>query len=84
LITSEEKGALDDWYVHNASLWLDLRVALFTLILLFTGERRFEQAVREAKVLQDANGDPKVPAERRQPELREIGPLIRAAATRTG
>jgi lipopolysaccharide/colanic/teichoic acid biosynthesis glycosyltransferase len=29
LVTTEEKGALDDWYVHNASVWLDLRVALY-------------------------------------------------------
>jgi hypothetical protein len=55
LITTEEKGALDDWYVHNASLWLDLRIALYTLIFLFTGERRSERAVREANVLQRTN-----------------------------
>ena len=73
LVTTEEKGALDDWYVHNASFWLDLRVALFTLIFLFTGERRFEQAVREAKVLQKANGQPKTPADRNRPDLRELG-----------
>jgi lipopolysaccharide/colanic/teichoic acid biosynthesis glycosyltransferase len=23
LITKEEKGALDDWYIRHASLWLD-------------------------------------------------------------
>jgi lipopolysaccharide/colanic/teichoic acid biosynthesis glycosyltransferase len=55
LVTTEEKGALDDWYVQNASFWLDLRVAIFTLIFLFTGERRSERAVREANDLQHAN-----------------------------
>ena len=25
LITKEEKGALDDWYIRHASLWLDAR-----------------------------------------------------------
>lgn len=55
LITTEEKGALDDWYVHKASLWLDLRIALYTIIFVFTGERRFEQAMHQAKVLQEAN-----------------------------
>jgi hypothetical protein len=40
LITREEKGALDDWYIRYASLWLDVRIALLTLRVLFTGERR--------------------------------------------
>jgi hypothetical protein len=35
LVTTEEKGALDDWYVHNASFWLDLRIAFYTLIFFF-------------------------------------------------
>jgi hypothetical protein len=46
--SKEEKGALDDWYIRHASLWLDARIALFTLRVLFTGERRSEQAVTEA------------------------------------
>jgi hypothetical protein len=48
LITKEEKGALDDWYIRHASLWLDARIALLTLRVLFRGERRSEQAVSEA------------------------------------
>jgi hypothetical protein len=38
----------DDWYIRNASLWLDARIALFRLRVLFRGERRSEQAVSEA------------------------------------
>jgi len=73
LITTEEKGALDDWYVHNASFWLDLRIALYTLTFLFTGERRFEQAVQQATVLQQrANGHSKMPVEHHRCEPREI------------
>jgi lipopolysaccharide/colanic/teichoic acid biosynthesis glycosyltransferase len=84
LITTEEKGALDDWYVQNGSFWLDLRIALFTLTFLFTGERRFEQAVLEAQAMQNAkvlqqakveqqiNGLSKLPLERKRPELREM------------
>jgi hypothetical protein len=72
LVTTEEKGALDDWYVRNASFWLDLRIALFTLTFLFTGERRFEQAVREANALQQANGHSKTPVERKRFEPRDI------------
>ena len=52
LITPEEKGALDDWYVQKASLWLDLCIALLTLRFLLTGERRSEKALREAESLQ--------------------------------
>ena len=59
LITTEEKGALDDWYVHNASLRLDLRIALLTMRFLFTGERRSETAVMEATAQQWANGHSK-------------------------
>jgi hypothetical protein len=45
IVTREEKGALDDWYIRRASLWLDARIALLTLRVLFTGERRSEQAL---------------------------------------
>ncbi|MFZ1150868.1 MAG: sugar transferase, partial [Xanthobacteraceae bacterium] len=72
LVTTEEKGALDDWYVHNASFWLDLRIAFYTLMFLFTGERRGEQAVQEATLLQQTNGHAKVPEERKRAEIREI------------
>jgi len=27
LVTTEEKQKLDEWYVRNASLWLDLKIA---------------------------------------------------------
>jgi lipopolysaccharide/colanic/teichoic acid biosynthesis glycosyltransferase len=64
LITTEEKGALDDWYIHNASLRLDLRIALLTIRFLFTGERRSEAAVSEANSLQWANGHSKRPVDR--------------------
>jgi hypothetical protein len=73
LITTEEKGALDDWYVHNASFWLDMRIALYTLAFLFTGERRAERAVHEATLLQQTNGHFKT-EERKSAEIREITP----------
>lgn len=71
LITTEEKGALDDWYIQNASLWLDLRTVLFTVIFLFTGERRFEQPVRDANALQKVSGHAKTSAERKRFEPRD-------------
>jgi hypothetical protein len=71
LVTTEEKGALDDWYVHNASFWLDLRIALYTTFM-FTGERRGEQAVHEAKLLQQTNGHSKTLKERQRAEIGDL------------
>jgi lipopolysaccharide/colanic/teichoic acid biosynthesis glycosyltransferase len=67
LITTEEKGALDDWYVQHASLWLDLRIALLTMRFMFIGERRSEQAVNDANSLQQTSALPPTPV------LREVG-----------
>jgi lipopolysaccharide/colanic/teichoic acid biosynthesis glycosyltransferase len=55
LVTPEEKGALDEWYVRHASLWVDLRVVLLTLRFFITGERRSEEAVRNAYSVQQAD-----------------------------
>jgi lipopolysaccharide/colanic/teichoic acid biosynthesis glycosyltransferase len=44
----KKKGVLDDWYIRHCSLWLDARIALLRLRVLFMGERRSEQAVTEA------------------------------------
>jgi len=38
-LTEHEKLALDLWYVHRRSLWLDLRILGRTLIMLIAGER---------------------------------------------
>jgi hypothetical protein len=58
--------------VHNASFWLDLRIAFYTLMFFFTGERRVEHAVQEATLLQQTNGYSKMPEERKPAEIREI------------
>jgi lipopolysaccharide/colanic/teichoic acid biosynthesis glycosyltransferase len=36
-ITTEEKDQLDEWYIRNASLLLDLRIALLTFRYIFLG-----------------------------------------------
>jgi hypothetical protein len=48
------QGALDDWYIHNASFWLDLRNKLC---------RRHCPAPRQPQ--QQANGEIKKPVARR-------------------
>ena len=49
LLSVEEKTALDEWYVRNASLWLDLRIIYLTLPYVFKGESRSEAAIAEAR-----------------------------------
>lgn len=82
LVTTEEKGALDDWYVHNISFWLDLRIVLYTFIFLFTGERRVDRAVHEATLLQQTNGQSKPSAEPKRAEIREIAAARRQSAAK--
>ena len=44
LVSVDEKNALDEWYVKNASLALDLTIALRSILIIFTfaGDRRNE------------------------------------------
>jgi lipopolysaccharide/colanic/teichoic acid biosynthesis glycosyltransferase len=46
LVSAAEKNDLDDWYVHNASLWLDLKILLRTISIVLTGDRRTEKLSR--------------------------------------
>ncbi len=47
-ISADEKDALDFWYIQHASLWLDLKVLVHTLIIVTTGERLNRNAIRQA------------------------------------
>ncbi|MFZ0846191.1 MAG: sugar transferase [Pseudolabrys sp.] len=40
LLTSAEKNELDEWYIRNASLRLDLWILAKTIVVIFRGERR--------------------------------------------
>jgi lipopolysaccharide/colanic/teichoic acid biosynthesis glycosyltransferase len=42
LIAAAEKNALDEWYVRNWSVWLDIRIIARTLIIVLTGDKRDE------------------------------------------
>jgi lipopolysaccharide/colanic/teichoic acid biosynthesis glycosyltransferase len=48
-LSREDKAALDIWYVAHFSLGLDFRIALRTLLLLFSAERVNHEAVRAAR-----------------------------------
>jgi hypothetical protein len=56
LISPEEKTALDEWYIHHASLRLDAAIILRTVWLLITRDRRNERAISSALVEQ-SNGN---------------------------
>jgi lipopolysaccharide/colanic/teichoic acid biosynthesis glycosyltransferase len=39
-LTADEKEGLDKWYIQNASIWLDLRIILRTLQIMFLSARQ--------------------------------------------
>lgn len=57
LLSPEEKDALDEWYVHNASLGLDFKIILKTVWVVLRGERRNESAISEAVTYRNARLD---------------------------
>jgi lipopolysaccharide/colanic/teichoic acid biosynthesis glycosyltransferase len=59
-LAPEDKAALDIWYVAHLSLALDLKIALRTLLLLFSGEHINQEAVcaaRRVLATQDVSSD---------------------------
>jgi lipopolysaccharide/colanic/teichoic acid biosynthesis glycosyltransferase len=52
LVTKEQKEKLDEWYVDNASLGLDLRVALMTVVRLLNYRAGSEEAVADTAQVQ--------------------------------
>jgi len=48
-ITLSDKCILDIWYAQNASLVLDLKIALRTVILILFGDRHNAEAVNQAR-----------------------------------
>ena len=56
LVTKEEKEKLDEWYVRNASLWLDLRIAIMTIQLLLRGRVSSQEILADTEQVQSKNG----------------------------
>lgn len=49
LISVDEKGAPDEWYIRHASLWLGANIALRSIWMVpFTGDRRDDNAIARA------------------------------------
>jgi lipopolysaccharide/colanic/teichoic acid biosynthesis glycosyltransferase len=53
LITASEKNALDEWYVRNASIRLDIKIFAKTLVTILRGDRRAEGVLLRAKTASD-------------------------------
>jgi len=49
LVSKQEKGELDEWYIRNASLWLDLRIAIMTIRLLLKSHVDSEEALADSE-----------------------------------
>src|SRR5262249_17512295 len=49
LVRKEEKGKLDEWYIRNASLVVDLRIAILTVQLLLKNHVSSEEALTDAR-----------------------------------
>jgi lipopolysaccharide/colanic/teichoic acid biosynthesis glycosyltransferase len=56
LLTPAEKDELDEWYIRNASLWLDVRITLMTLFVLSGRRRQSGYAQRPGHAGLSANG----------------------------
>jgi lipopolysaccharide/colanic/teichoic acid biosynthesis glycosyltransferase len=63
LLTPAEKHALDEWYIRNASLRLDLQIVAMTLQFLMRGERRSERAIAAARAQQTVRRDRRIGAD---------------------
>jgi len=52
LVTKEEKEKLDEWYVRNASLWLDLHIAMMTIKLVLGGRVSSQEILADTEQVQ--------------------------------
>jgi lipopolysaccharide/colanic/teichoic acid biosynthesis glycosyltransferase len=71
LLSPSEKEELDEWYIRNASLWLDLNILAMTLPSLFRGDRRSEHALAQARTWRSMQID----GERAEPKQSPPSPL---------
>jgi lipopolysaccharide/colanic/teichoic acid biosynthesis glycosyltransferase len=77
LITNDEKGALDEWYVRHASFLLDSRILASTVGFVFKGEKRSESALRLALLEQRKAQCWTTPAATRKAVREELAPTFR-------
>jgi lipopolysaccharide/colanic/teichoic acid biosynthesis glycosyltransferase len=52
LVSTEEKGRLDEWYIRHASFWLDLRIILMTMKTLSDDDSAKAEALADEQQVQ--------------------------------
>jgi lipopolysaccharide/colanic/teichoic acid biosynthesis glycosyltransferase len=67
LLNAEEKDKLDEWYVRNASFWVDLRVLWKTVQIVLLGARSEEAAADKREIESRRTGQPKDETEQKLP-----------------
>jgi lipopolysaccharide/colanic/teichoic acid biosynthesis glycosyltransferase len=55
LVTEEEKEKMDEWYVRNASLWLDLRIIMMTIKVILRGGVSSQETLVDKEQVQRKN-----------------------------
>jgi hypothetical protein len=52
LLDKEEKAKFDEWYVRNMSLWLELRIIMMTVQMMFKGHMSRAETSADAEQVQ--------------------------------
>ncbi len=81
LVTADEKNALDEWYVRNANIWVDLRILRLTALAPFRGDRRRERVLASA-IKAQAQAEASIAPPR--PALAVVEPIERPARSSVG
>ena len=55
LVTKEEKEKLDEWYVRNASLWVDLQIIIMTITVILKGRVSSEEILADTEQVRSKN-----------------------------
>jgi hypothetical protein len=83
LISVEEKNALDEWYIHHASLQLDLLIVYRTVGMLLRGDRRNEKAIALALLEKSDSGVSPSPAAATAGANKGVAEIIEAVTQRS-
>ena len=57
LLPTDKKVKMDEWYVQNASLWLDIRITIMTILMMLQSRLSSEEAVADSEQVHGKNSD---------------------------